>query len=182
MRADARRNYERLLAAARDAYTEHGVEAALDDIAKRAAVGPGTLYRHFPNREALLGAVYRDDVDRLVSKADELLATCPVEEAFRQYLAYQLDYIKQMRGLGAAIKAMLSTDSETLDWCKTTMRGAMGKVLERAQAEGIIRQDVTSADVVRLVHGVGMAVQATPEEADHLLAIVIDGLRARPAP
>ncbi len=182
MRADARRNYERLIAAGRAAYADHGVEATLDDIAKRAAVGPGTLYRHFPSREALLAAVYRDDIERLVATADDLIATHPAEEAFRRYLSIQLDYIKQMRGLGAAIKAMLSGDSQTLDWCKGTMRGAMGRVLERAQREGVIRQDVTSADVVRLVHGVGMAVQATPEEADHLLTIVMDGLRVQPDP
>jgi AcrR family transcriptional regulator len=177
MRADARRNYQRLINAAREAFTEHGVEAALDDIARRAAVGPGTLYRHFPNRESLLGAVYRDDVEALTAQADELAEAYPPEEALTRWLSRQLEFIKHKRGLGAAVKTMLATDSETLSWCRTSMYGALGRLLERAQAAGVIRTDVAAAEVLRLVHAVGLASESAPDEAERLLSIVLDGLR-----
>src|SRR5205085_2564449 len=133
MRADARRNYDRLITAAREAFTEDGAGASLDDIARRANVGPGTLYRHFPNREALLGAVYRDDVQALADRAEELAAELPPREALDAYLLHQLGYMKTKRGLGAAVKAMLANDSETLAWCKDVMRGALDDLLSRAQ-------------------------------------------------
>ena len=142
MRADARRNYARLIDAARQAYAEYGVEARLDDIAKRAGVGPGTLYRHFPTREALLIAVYRDDVEALAGLADTLAA-----------------------------------DPETLAYFKDVLRGALGRLLVRAQEDGVVRTDVDAADVLRLAHAVGIACEQAPEDADRLLSLVIDGLR-----
>jgi len=180
MRADARRNYERLVASAREAFTEHGVEASLDDIARRAAVGPGTLYRHFPTREALLAAVYRDDIEALAARADEMAQTSPPAEALGAWLRLQLDYIKYKRGLGAAVKAMLDRDSETLNWCRETMRAALGGLLTPAQEVGAVRDDVDAADLLRLVHGVGMACESAPDHADRLLCLVLDGLRPPP--
>jgi AcrR family transcriptional regulator len=177
MRADARRNYERLIAAARDAFTEDGSGAYLDDIARRANVGAGTLYRHFPTREALLAAVYRGDVEAMAAKAEEFAAGLAPLEALHAWLRLQLDYIKVKRGLGAAIKVMLADDSETLAWCKDTMRGALRGLLGRAQDAGLVRTDVDAPTVLRLVHGVGLASESVPEEADRLLSIVIDGLR-----
>ncbi len=177
MRADARRNYARLLAAAREAYTEHGTDARLDDVARRAGVGPGTLYRHFPTRETLLAAVYRDDVEALAVEANRLAETFPPAQALERWLRLQLDYVKVKRGLGAAVKAMLGTDSETLAYCRDTMRGAAGGLLARAQAVGQVRADVDAGDVMRLVHGVAMATETAPEDADRLLSIVLAGLR-----
>jgi AcrR family transcriptional regulator len=179
MRADARRNHARLMAAAREAFTEHGYEASLDDIAKRAEVGPGTLYRHFPTREALLAAVYRDDVDALVAQADDLGRRLPPEEALTAWLLVQLDYIKFKRGLGSAIKTMLGNDSETLGYCRETMHAGMGRLLDRAQEAGIIRDDVDGTHVMRLVHGIGLACESAPDMADFLLSVVIDGLRTQ---
>lgn len=181
MRVDARRNYERLITAAREAFTEHGAEAHLDDIARRANVGPGTLYRHFPSREALLVAVYRGDVEALAEHAKELADQLPPGEALDTWLRLQLDYLKVKRGLGAAVKAMLAADSETLAYCKDTMRGALRELLGRAQEAGVIRSDVDAPTVLRLVHGVGLASESAPEDADRLLSIVLDGLRP-PAP
>jgi AcrR family transcriptional regulator len=177
MRADARRNHERLVTTAREAFTEHGVEASLDDIAKRSGVGPGTLYRHFPTRDALLAAVYRGDVEALAARADELAQALPPDEALSAWLRLQLDYIKHKYGLGAAVKTMLGKDSDTLVWCRDTMRGALGRLLTRAQEAGAVRPDVDAADVLRLVHGVGMASESAPEQADRLLSLVLDGLR-----
>lgn len=177
MRADAQRNYDRLIAAAREAFNEHGVEASLDDIAKRAKVGPGTLYRHFRNREELLAAVYREDVEGLAARVDELVEKFPPEEAFAEYLRVQLAYITQMHGLGAALKTMLGTDSLPLQFCKTIMRDAVRRVLDPAQQAGIIRPDVEPPDVLRLVHGVGKVCETVPDQADRLLGFILDGLR-----
>jgi AcrR family transcriptional regulator len=177
MRADARRNHGLLVGAAREAFTEQGPEAPLDDIARRAGVGPGTLYRHFPTREALLAAVYRHDVEELATQAFRLGEEHPPEEALTAWLGLQLDYTKHKRGLGAAIKTMLGTDSDTLNFCRDTLRRALGSLLARAQEAGVVRTDVDAADVLRLVHGVGMASEWAPEDADRLLSYVLDGLR-----
>ncbi|MBO0827272.1 MAG: TetR/AcrR family transcriptional regulator [Streptosporangiales bacterium] len=180
MRADARRNHDRLLQVAKEAFTEHGYRASLDDIARRAGVGSGTLYRHFPDRDALLATVYREDVDALAARADALAEQYPPGEALAAWMHEQLAYVREMHGLGSAVKAMLGVDSETFNFCKDTMRGAVQRLLEPAQRAGEIRPDVTPADVMRLVHGVGTAVEKAPEEADRLLSFVIDGLRPQP--
>src|SRR4051794_35097889 len=124
LRADARANRERLVDVAREAFAAHGVEASLDDIARRAGVGPGTLYRHFPNRHALLAAVYRGDIETLSARADELAATLAPLEALTAWLTDQLRYVAFKHGLGSAIKSMLAEDSDTLDYCRTTLRDA----------------------------------------------------------
>lgn len=181
MRADARRNHDRLLAVARDAFAEHGYHTSLDDIAKRAGVGSGTLYRHFPNREALLETVYRDDVVALATRADALAQTLPPGEALAAWMREQLTYVREMQGLGSAVKTMLGAAPETFTYCKDILRSAVHRLLEPAQQAGAIRADVTPSDVLRLVHGVGTAVEQTPEEADRLLSFVIDGLRPQPS-
>jgi AcrR family transcriptional regulator len=182
MRADARRNYERLLVAAREAFSERGEQASMDDIAKRAEVGPGTLYRHFPSREALLAAVYRDDVDFMAKRAAELAGTLPPFEALATWLHEQLGYIKAKLGITAVLKNILKDDAETFEWCRDSMRAAIGGLLESAQNAGEIRPDVDHITVLRLAHGVGMASENAPELADRMLDLVIDGLRAKPAP
>jgi AcrR family transcriptional regulator len=177
MRADARRNYDRLIVAAREAFTERGAEASLDDIAKRAGVGPGTLYRHFPNREQLLAAVYRSDVENRAAQADKLAREYSVEQALTSWLRLQMNDIKIKRGLGSALKTMLAADSETFVFCRDTLRGAVDRLLVPAQEAGIIRADVEPADVLRLVHGVAVSCESDPDQADRLLSIVLDGLR-----
>jgi AcrR family transcriptional regulator len=179
MRADARRNRGRVLAAAREAFTEHGTEATMDDIARRAEVGPGTLYRHFPTREALLADVYRGDVDALAEQARQLAHERPPEEALHAWLRLQLEYIRHKRGLGAAVKTILGAQSEMLVACRDIMRAALGQLLAGAQEAGVVRTDVEAAEVLRLVHGVVLASETAPDEADRLLSIVLDGLRPR---
>lgn len=181
MRADARRNHDRLLEVAKEAFTQDGYTTSLDDIAKRAGVGSGTLYRHFPTREALLETVYRADVEGLAARADALAEQFPPGEALAAWMREQLTYVREMRGLGSAVKTMLGAESETFAYCKDTMRDAVKRLLEPAQRAGEVRPDVAPADVMRLVHGVGTAVEHAPEEADRLLSIVIDGLRPQPS-
>ncbi len=177
LRADARRNRERLITVAREAFNEYGVTAPLDDIARRAEVGPGTLYRHFPTREALILAVYRRDVELVAERAEALAAEYPPMEALTRWVREQLVYISHRQGLGAAIKKMMSTDTETLEWCRVTMRGAAGALLGRAQEAGLVRADMDGTMMLRLVHAVGVASEMAPEQADIMLSIVLNGLR-----
>ncbi|SNT65566.1 DNA-binding transcriptional regulator, AcrR family [Asanoa hainanensis] len=177
LRADARRNREKVMVAARAAFTEHGEKATLDDIARRAGVGPGTLYRHFPDRETLLAEVYRHDIEGLAERGRALSAEFPPGEAFAEFLRMEFDYIKAKRGLGTAVKQMLGTGSPTLVECKGVMRNAIGDLLVRAQEAGAIRKEVEPDDVLRLAHGVVMATESAPDMADKLLGFVLDGLR-----
>jgi AcrR family transcriptional regulator len=154
----------------------------MDDIAKRAQVGPGTLYRHFPSREALLAAVYRDDVGLMAKRAAELAGTLAPFDALVAWLHEQLAYVKAKIGINTMLKSMLKDDTETFEWCRDTMRAAVGDLLRSAQDAGAIRPDVDRMTVLRLVHGVGMASENAPEMADRMLDLVIDGLRAQAAP
>lgn len=180
MRADARRNHDQLLAAARDVFTEQGAcEASLDHVAKRAGVGPGTLYRHFPTREDLLAAVYRDDVERIAARAGELATEHPPAEALAAWMRVHLDYVRQERGIGSAVKAMIGAENEAFEYCKVALRNAVGSLLEPAKQAGAVRTDVTPTDLLRLVHGIGVSCESAPHEADHLLEVVIEGLAPR---
>ncbi|HEU0194676.1 MAG TPA: helix-turn-helix domain-containing protein [Streptosporangiaceae bacterium] len=180
MRADARRNFERLVAAAQEAFGEHGADAPLDDIARRAGVGAGTLYRHFPTREALLEAAYRADIDDLAKLAYELLDKLPPEEALRTWVSEQVEYVMRKRALAATVKAVLDRDSPVMAWCKTQMRGAAAALLARAQEAGVVRPEVTPSDLLRLAHAVGYASEFAPEDSDRLLTYMLDGLRPQP--
>jgi AcrR family transcriptional regulator len=176
-RADARRNRAQLIAAARTAFQRHGLQAPLDDIARQAGVGPGTLYRHFPTREDLLAAVYRDDVAAISARSEQFAAELPPMEALTAWLRSQLEYISHTDGLGAAIKAMLGNDTETMEWCRQNVRGAAARLLEPVQREGLVRADVDPASLLRLVHAIGLATETAPEQADLMLSIVLKGLR-----
>lgn len=177
MRADARRNHERIVAAAREAFTEHGPGAPLDDIARRAEVGPGTLYRHFARREVLIEAVYRADVERLAERAAELTAELPPLDALTAWLREQVQYIGADRGLGAALKAAIDQDSQTYALCKRLMREAAAVVLVAAQEAGEVRADLEPRDLLLLGHGLGVAAEAAPDAYERLLSVTVSGLR-----
>ncbi|MEV4532935.1 TetR/AcrR family transcriptional regulator [Asanoa sp. NPDC049518] len=177
LRADARRNREKVMVAARAAFTEHGEKATLDDIARRAGVGPGTLYRHFPDRETLLIEVYRNDIETLAARGRELSAQYPPAEAFARWLQVEFDHVRAKRGLGTAVKQMLGVGSPAMLDCKALVRDTISELLVRAQEVGAVRKDVEPDDVLRLVHGVVLATESAPEMADRLLGFVLDGLR-----
>jgi AcrR family transcriptional regulator len=181
-RADARRNHDRIVTAARDAFATHGADAPLDDIARNAGVGPGTLYRHFPTRAALVEAVYREHIGGMADLARELAERFPPGEALERWMHEQVDSMRLHRGLGTALKSALDRTSETFTWCQATIRAAASALVEAAQAAGNIRTDVTGLEVLRLTHGIAMASEYAPEGADRLLQITIDGLRPRPEP
>lgn len=177
MRADARRNYERILSTAREAFTELGPEAPLDDIARKACVGAGTLYRHFPNREALIEAVYRDDIERLSSWAHELLDQHEPAKALELWMREQVAFVLHKRGVAASLKAAMDRDSETFALCKTMMNEAAAELLTRAQEAGAVRPDLKPRDLLLLGHGVGVAAEGSDETAERLITVVLDGLR-----
>ncbi|MGF6883589.1 AcrR family transcriptional regulator [Nocardia sp. GAS34] len=180
MRADARRNYERILECARQAFTDCGPEAPLDEIARRAGVGPGTLYRHFPHREALLEAVYRSSIEDLSRRADELIETCSPLDALQRWMTAQVEFIMNRRGLALTLKAALDPNSETFHLCHTMALEAAARVLEPAQRDGLVRSDIEPRDLIRLGRGIGVACESAPEAAERLLSVACAGLRAEP--
>jgi AcrR family transcriptional regulator len=184
-RADAQRNYERLLSAAVAVFTERGADdASLEEIARRAGVGIGTLYRHFPTRPALLEAVYRDQVEALRARADDLLAsTDPPADALAAWLRALATFSATKHSLTSSLLATLGKDSDLLSACSKVICDAADALLHRAKQAGVVREDANALDVIRLVHGVNLATQrapADPGQADRLLGLVLDGLRPQP--
>jgi AcrR family transcriptional regulator len=184
MRADARRNRQALVSAASAAFIEHGADdASLEEIARRAGVGIGTLYRHFPTRQALLEAVYRDQVEAMSAKAGELLDSAPPTEALVTWLRALVEFGSTKRSLTSAMLTTLDKDSELVSACSAMMRQSAAALLARAQEAGEVRSDADPTDVLRLVHGVSMIVQHRPGDAgqaDRMIGLIIDGLRYQP--
>lgn len=179
MRADARRNYQRIVATARDAFVEQGPEAPLDDIARRAGVGAGTLYRHFRCREDLIAAVYSQDITRISDLAYRLLDEHGPDEALALWMREQVRFALQKRGLAAALKAAMDADGATFTLCKTVMNEAAAKMLKAAQDAGVVRDDVEPRDLLLLAHGVAVATEAEPSATERLLNVTLDGLKPR---
>ena len=145
MRADARRSRAKLLEAATAAFAEHGAEAPLDDIARRAGVGIGTLYRHFPTRTDLQAAVYRSQVLAVCEAADELVCTVPPEQAFFGWVRAMAGYLATKRGLSRALIEAVGKDSELISGCWVAMRDSTDRLLAHAQQAGVLRADITRA-------------------------------------
>jgi len=180
MRADARRSRTRLLEAATAAFAEKGADAPLDDIARRAGVGIGTLYRHFPTRLDLQAAVFRSQVQTVCATADDLIVNASPEQAFAGWVHAVAGYLVTKRGLSGALIAGLGKDSELMSGCWVAMREAAGRLLANAQRAGVLRADVSADDVLRLAHGIVVTTEQAPEQTDRLLSLVFDGLRSRP--
>ncbi len=178
LRADARQNYARLVEAAAGAISELGPNVSLEEVAKRAGVGIGTLYRHFPNRQALLEAVYRDQVMVLSVRARELLATTPPAEALLLWLHALLTYNLTMRGLKEAL--MAGEISPTTSECKAAMHEVGGELLARAQEVGAVSRDIEVTDLLRLVHSIALMVEPGAEgaaRAERVFEVMVTGLK-----
>ncbi len=180
LRADALRNRNALLTAARDAFTERGSEASLEDIARRAGVGVGTLYRHFPNRQALVEAVYVDEVESLCRSAGGREETDTSWDVLVRWFDRFVDYVATKRALIDEMVATIGMDSPVFRACHDAIFAAGEPLLAQAQADGLVRPDVTFSDAIRIVSGVSMIRQSTPEEIRRILALALDGLRYRP--
>ncbi|MEV6139948.1 TetR/AcrR family transcriptional regulator [Nocardia sp. NPDC051990] len=176
MRVDAQRNYERVLEAATAAFAQEGPGASLNEIARCAGVGPGTLYRHFPNRQALQAAVLSERIEKLCGQAEELASHEPTA-ALTAWLRALLVHARTDHGLGGAVLAGpvdLGFD------CQQAIHRSGTALLTRAQRDGGIRADVAIDDVIQLVAGIALAAQhgTDPEQPDRLLRLVTDALRS----
>jgi AcrR family transcriptional regulator len=178
-RCDAVRNRDRLVEVAAEAFAAKGVEASLEDIARTAGVGIGTLYRHFPNRDALVDAVYRRNVDELIEGADELLATKPADEALAEFLQRFVEYVASKKGLATYLKSMVSADTELFTESKLRVHGTIGRLITAAEDAGTIRTGVDPDDVVHTLGGFCMMndVTANPEQGKRVARLIMDGLR-----
>jgi AcrR family transcriptional regulator len=181
LRADARQNRARLISVATAAFAEKGADAPLEDIARRAGVGIGTLYRHFPSRLDLQAAVFRTQVRTVCEQGDALLATADdPAQAFATWIRALAGYLVTKRGLSRALIDAVGVESELITSCWMTMRETTERLLDSAQGAGVIRSDVTSLDVMRLIHGVAVSSERDPERTDLLLSVMLDGLAAKP--
>ena len=176
LRADARRNYEKLVDAARQAFAEQGTSASLEAVAEAAGVGIGTLYRHFPNRQALLEAVYADEVETMARGTYDLADRDPwdaVDEWLHRYIGFAATK-------HALMEAMLEAapDSDVLVSCRTMLRDAGTELIDRAKAAGAIRPDAEFMDIARMVGQIALTPNTDAETKERMLRIVLDGLRA----
>ena len=177
-RADARRNYEKVLAAAREAFAEGGESTALEEIARRAGVGIGTLYRHFPNRQALLEALYVNEVEEVCRSAAELDGGDPWE-ALSSWFERLIGYLATKQALAGELLNYLDRDSALFQVCRTSLYDAGGPMLRRAQEAGAVRPDVEFPEVMQMVMGISKIPVADPGQTEHMLRIALDGLRYR---
>jgi AcrR family transcriptional regulator len=178
MRADAQRNYERLVLAAREVLRESGTESSLEEIARRAGVGIGTLYRRFPTRLSLLEAVYREDVDALGERTARLVEEKPPWEALEAWVWVLLDYAATKRALFQELVDAVGRDSELLTHSREAVNGAAAVVLRNAQEAGVARAEVEPSDLLRLVGGCTMMGELEPAQQRRVVAIVLGGIRS----
>jgi AcrR family transcriptional regulator len=180
-RADARRNRDSLLEAAKAAFAEVGAEASLDEIARRAGVGIGTLYRHFPTRDAVVEAVYRREVQQLADAAPRLVESLPPAEALRAWMRLFIDYIAAKKVIAPALKSSVGGGSAVYADSSVRINEAMALLVERARARGDIRPNADSADLLRALVGFAYVNSAPDWEASarRLIDLLIDGLRSQ---
>ena len=178
-RADARRNYEKVLVAAREAFAEGGESTALEEIARRAGVGIGTLYRHFPNRQALLEALYVNEVEEVCRSAVELDDSDPWE-ALNAWFERVLSYLATKQALAQELLTYFDRDAPLFQVCRTSLYDAGGPLLKRAQEAGAVRTDVEFPEVMQMVMGIAKIPASDPSQVEHILRIALDGLRYHP--
>jgi AcrR family transcriptional regulator len=177
-RADAVRNRDLLLAAAAEAFAARGAEVPLEDIARAAGVGIGTLYRHFPTRETLVEAVYRHEIDVLCGQADELLESLPPDQALAEWMQLFVRHVATKKGMLSVLKPMMSANATFADQTRGRAAGAATKLLEAGAAAGTVRGDVTGEDLVRAVSGICMSTDQERSAASvRLVDLIFDGLR-----
>jgi AcrR family transcriptional regulator len=182
MRADARRNYEKIVVAAREVFAERGSEGSLDEIAKRAGVGPGTLYRHFPTREDLIDALMRDWTARVASDSEAAIeADLPARETLERWFADLIKHLTLHRGAAAKLSAAMDDPSSPIYRKCQALAAANDQVIEHLAGRHALRAGVDSRQLMRLVSGVATVADASDvsdDEVGSMLGIVIDGIVA----
>ncbi len=177
-RADAVRNRQLVLSAAADAFAARGADVPLEDIARSAGVGIGTLYRHFPTRDALVEAVYRNEIDVLCERADELLETMPPDLALAEWMRLFVRHVATKKGMLSVLKPLLSSNPSFFDQTRGRATAAATKLLEAGVAAGTVRGDIDGGDLIRAVGGICMSTdQERSEASERLVGLLFDGLR-----
>ena len=178
-RADAQHNRERILKVAKLAFTRTGVDISLDDVAKRSGVGPGTLYRHFPTRGALLEAVYRSEVERLAAAQQDFSRTMAPVDALRAWMLLFVDYIATKQLIAPALNTLIEGREKLFECSGTQIIGAIHSLVGRAIESGDIRPDLDPLDLLRALVGVSnvSSIPDWPESARRLVQILIAGSR-----
>jgi AcrR family transcriptional regulator len=177
-RADAVRNRQLVLSAAADAFAARGADVPLEDIARSAGVGIGTLYRHFPTRDALVEAVYRNEIDVLCERADELLETMPPDLALAEWMRLFVRHVATKKGMLSVLKPLLGSNPSFFDQTRGRATAAATKLLEAGVAAGTVRGDIDGGDLIRAVGGICMSTdQERSEASERLVDLLFDGLR-----
>jgi AcrR family transcriptional regulator len=178
-RADAQRNRERILEVAKRVFTRRGAEASMDEIAKRAKIGPGTLYRHFPTRDDLLAAVYISELEKLVEAQKKFSAELSAVEALRAWMLVFIDYIAAKKIIAPALNAMAGGPSQVFQQTNRLMEEAANALASRAVATRDLRLDVDPMDMLRAIYGVSTvgSTDDWPEKARRFVEILIQGSR-----
>jgi AcrR family transcriptional regulator len=178
-RADAQRNRDRVLEVAKEAFTRLGADASLDDVAKQAGVGTGTLYRHFPTRDELLKAVYRSEVEKLASAAQKFAETMPPIEALRAWMLLFVDYIETKKIIAPALNNLVGGPYKVFEASYDQIWEAIRSLVKRAIKSGDIRKDLDPIDLLRALIGVSN-VASSPDwkqSAQRLVDILVSGSR-----
>jgi AcrR family transcriptional regulator len=181
-RTDAQRNRERILQVAHHAFTRNGTNASLDDIARQAAVGAGTLYRHFPTRDALIEAVYRSEVEKLAAAGRKFAATLPPLDALRAWMLFFVDHLAAKQIIAPALNSVVGGPTRLYEGSRSLIQAAMDALVQRAIKSGDLRKDIDSTDLLRALIGV-FFVAPTPgwqQGARRLVDILITGSRKNP--
>lgn len=181
LRADARRNRDLLLASAMRMLSEDGLSTTLDAIAKDAGVGIGTLYRHFPTREALIEAVYRNELTAVCDAAPALLDELAPAEATRAWMDRYIDFMIAKHGMADALRAVIASGGNPYAHSRDLLGSAIKLLLDAGAADGVFRKDVDADDVLISISGVALAAgePSMREQAGRLLDLLLDGLRYR---
>jgi AcrR family transcriptional regulator len=178
-RTDARRNRERILEVAKEAFTRSGANASLDDVAKDAAVGAGTLYRHFPTRDALIEEVYRTEVEKLAAAERKFSEAMPPVEALRAWMLLFVDYIATKQIIAPALNSLVGGPSKLYEGSRARVQGAIDALVKRAIKNGDIRRDLEPFDLLRALIGVSHVASGPDwqQSARRLVDILITGSR-----
>ncbi len=178
-RADARRNYAKVVAAAREAFAERGTSTSLEEIARRAGVGIGTLYRNFPNRQALLEAVYVEELETVCRSAAEFDAL-PPWDGFVAWVHGLVGYLATKQALAHELLEYVDRDAPFFLNCRAMLFAAGEPLLVRAQQAEVVRPDTNLAEIIQMLGGIAKIPGAEPEQTEHMVQIALDGLRHRP--
>jgi AcrR family transcriptional regulator len=178
-RSDAQRNRARILEVAKEAFTRFGADASLDDIAKQAGVGAGTLYRHFPTRDALIEAVYRSEVEKLAGAARKMAETVPPMEALRSWMLLLIDYIGAKHIIAPALNSLVGGPARLYEDSRSLIQGAIDELVKGAKKSGDLRTDIDATDLLRAMIGISHVGTGHDwqQSAKRLVEILIAGSR-----